>query len=85
MYKPEFDEQWKGHFERLAPAVKERVVRKIKQVLEGLPGRHLRHGPDFFVEEVGQFRICYTSDEKRKVRRFFFVGDHKEYEKWLGF
>jgi hypothetical protein len=34
------------------------------------------------VEEVGQYRICYKSFEDRKVRRFYFVGDHKEYERW---
>jgi hypothetical protein len=34
------------------------------------------------VEEVGQYRICYKSFEARKVRRFYFVGDHKEYERW---
>ncbi len=84
MYSPVFDENWNRQFNRLAPPVKERVVKKIKKILEGLPGRHLRLGSNFFVEEVGQYRICYTSDEKRKVRVFYFVGDHKEYENWLG-
>lgn len=84
MYKPEFDVQWKGQFECLAPAIKERVAKKLKQILNGLPGRHLKHGSNFFVEEIGQYRICYISDEKKKIRCFCFVGDHKEYEKWVG-
>jgi len=39
------------------------------------------HGVDYFVEKVGQYRICHKSFENRKVRRFYFVGDHKQYEK----
>jgi hypothetical protein len=84
MYSSEFDEDWPKYFEPLAPVIKERIARKMRQVLAGLPGRHLRHGTDFFVEEIGQYRICYKSDEKRKTGKFCFVGDHKAYEKWLG-
>lgn len=84
MYASDFDARWKTYFERLSPAIKERVAKKIKRILEGLPGRHLKHDADFFVEELGQYRICYSSDEKNKVRCFYFVGDHKQYEKWLG-
>ena len=43
----------------------------------------LRFGVDFFVEEVGQYRICYKSFEDKILRRCYFVGDHKEYEKWV--
>jgi mRNA-degrading endonuclease RelE of RelBE toxin-antitoxin system len=84
MYKPEFDEGWKVHFHELPEDIKERVAKKIKKILEGLPGRHLRHGIDFFVQEVGQYRICYKSDEQKKLRVFYFVGNHKDYEKWIG-
>jgi len=83
MYSPEFDPAWKGRFERLPEDLKARVVKKLKQILDGLPGRHLKHGLDYFVEEVGQYRICYKTFKERKVRRFYFVGDHKEYKKWL--
>ena len=83
MYSSEFDPKWKERFARLPEDLKGRVVKKMKQILGGLPGRHLRFGVDFFVEEVGQYRICYKSYEDRKVRRFYFVGDHKEYEKWV--
>ncbi len=83
MYSSDFDPKWKDRFARLPEDIKERVVKKMKQILNGLPGRHLRFGLDFFVEEVGQYRICYKSFEDRKIRRFYFVGDHKEYEKWV--
>ena len=84
MYSAEFDEKWVGHFEAISPAIKERIAKKLRQILDGLLGRHLGRGSPFFVEEIGQYGICYASDEKRKARRFYFVGDHKEYERWLG-
>lgn len=84
MYSSEFDPIWKDRFASLSEDMKERVVKKIRPILNGLPGRHLHFGVDFFVEEVGQYRICYRSFEDRKIRRFYFVGDHKEYEKWIG-
>jgi hypothetical protein len=36
----------------------------------------------FFVIEVGQYRIAYYCDEKKKEKVIHFVGDHKEYRKW---
>ncbi len=84
MYMPEFDENWNDHFQKLPEEMQVRVAKKVKRILEGLPGRHLRFGVDFFVEELGQYRICYRSFEARKARKFYFVGTHKEYEKWVG-
>jgi len=84
MYREEFDPQWDIHFEKLLKDIQIRVWKKIKQILSGLPARHLQHGVNFFVEEVGQYRICYKSFEDRKIRRFYFVGKHKDYEKWIG-
>jgi mRNA-degrading endonuclease RelE of RelBE toxin-antitoxin system len=84
MYQAEFDLDWKDFFKELPEDMKTRVVKKIKRILEGLPGRHLGHGLDYFVEEIGQYRICYQSFEDKKVRRFYFVGKHKQYEKWYG-
>jgi len=84
MYSAEFEDKWDKYFESLAPDIQKKVWKKINQIKEGLPGRHLKRGLDYFVEEVGQYRICYKSFEERRVRRFYFVGDHKEYKKWLG-
>jgi hypothetical protein len=83
-YVPEYHADWKGYFDNLPNDIKERAVKKIRQILGGLPGRHLKHGLDFFVEEMGQYRICYKSLENSRTRCFYFVGTHKEYEKWLG-
>ena len=82
MYSIEYDDKWNGYFNRLNRDMRKRVWKKILQIRNGLPGRHLRFGADYFVEEVGQYRICYKSFEDRKVRRFYFVGDHKEYGHW---
>lgn len=83
MYSPEFDEGWKRRFDSLDKSVKDRIVKKIRQILDELPGRHLGHGVPYFVEEVGQYRICYKSFDDLKVRRFYFVGKHKEYDRWI--
>ena len=84
MYRIELDKEWDRYFGHIPKDIQARVWKKIKQIKTGLPGRHLRFGADFFVEEVGQYRICYKSFEEKKIRRFYFVGDHKEYERWLG-
>ncbi|PIU21543.1 MAG: hypothetical protein COT15_01700 [Candidatus Diapherotrites archaeon CG08_land_8_20_14_0_20_34_12] len=82
MYSPEFDEGWKKYFNKLPEEIKPMIAKKIKRILEGLLSRHLMYGLDYFVEEVGQHRICYKSFEDKKIRRFYFVGVHKEYDKW---
>ena len=84
MYQITFAKEWDKYFEKLAPDTHKRIWKKIKQIKEGLPGRHLKFGLDLFVEEVGQYRICYKSNEKDKIRTLFFVGTHKQYEKWIG-
>ncbi|MFA6489589.1 MAG: hypothetical protein WCT52_02805 [Candidatus Micrarchaeia archaeon] len=84
MYSKDFHPGWKKYFDRLDNSVKVRIVNKMKKILEGLPGRHLERGLPYFVEEVDQHRICYKSDDVAMTRRFYFVGDHKEYLKWIG-
>lgn len=83
-YEILFDPKWDGWFSRLDTSMKKRVMKKILQLQGENPSRHLKSGLDFFVSEVGQYRIAYKVDEKRKVKTVHFVGDHKEYEKWLG-
>jgi mRNA-degrading endonuclease RelE of RelBE toxin-antitoxin system len=82
-YQIRFHEDWRPWWEKLDNSVQIRVSKKIKQIAEGLPGRHLELGADYFVEEVGQYRIAYTSNEAEGVRSVYFVGTHKEYVKWL--
>jgi mRNA-degrading endonuclease RelE of RelBE toxin-antitoxin system len=83
MYYVELTEECKALFEKLDNDIQIRISKKIAQIEEGLPGRHLKHGLGFFVEDVGQYRICYASLENTKVRRIHFIGNHKEYGKWI--
>jgi len=82
MYKAEFDEDWTAHFQRLDNEMKERTARKIGKILAHPQKRHLKKGADFFVSEIGQYRIVYRIFEADNRVRFYFVGTHKEYEKW---
>jgi mRNA-degrading endonuclease RelE of RelBE toxin-antitoxin system len=83
MYEIEVTDECKALLGKLDGDVRRKISKKILQISNGLPGRHLQHGLDFFVEEVGQYRICYVSLENIKVRRIHFIGNHKEYERWI--
>ncbi|MDO8340312.1 MAG: hypothetical protein Q7T16_06675 [Candidatus Burarchaeum sp.] len=64
----------------LDASVRERIIKRIARMREEPSGRHLQHGVDFFVEEVGQYRIVYRCRENRKL--IYFIGKHKDYESW---
>ena len=82
MYSPEFDEKWPHYFDELENETKTRTAKKIKKVLEQPKKRHMKTGAAFFVAETGQHRIVYRVFEQEGKVRFYFVGDHKQYEKW---
>ncbi len=84
MFTIQYHEDWDRYFHKLHPEIQKRIWKKIKQIKDGLPGRHLEHGVPFFTEEVGQNRICYYEDKSIKVRVICFAGDHKDYDKWRG-
>jgi mRNA-degrading endonuclease RelE of RelBE toxin-antitoxin system len=83
-YSLEFARGWEENFKKMDKSIRERVWKKIQQLKTLTNSRHLKKGFDFFVSEIGQYRIAYKTDEKRKTKTIYFVGDHKEYEKWLG-
>lgn len=80
-YTAEFDQDWPSYLQKLDGSIKERVDKKISKILEYPNKRHLMR-IDFFVDELGQYRITYRVFEETKAVRFYFVGTHKEYEKW---
>lgn len=47
---------------------------------EGANFRHLKFGLDYFVAEIGQYRIIFK--EQENSRDIYFVGNHKQYEEW---
>ncbi len=63
-------------------SIKEQAAKKISKILEFPEKRHLKKGAKFFVDEIGQHRILYRVFEENDEVRFYFVGKHKEYEKW---
>lgn len=40
------------------------------------------HKSKFYIEEVGQHRIVFTENENNLEKQIFFIGDHKQYERW---
>ncbi|QQR92233.1 MAG: type II toxin-antitoxin system RelE/ParE family toxin [Candidatus Iainarchaeum archaeon] len=81
MYIAEFDESWEEHFNQLDDVMKERVTKKIGKILEFPEKRHLRK-LDYFVDEVGPYRIIYRIFKSKNIVYFYLVLDHKAYEKW---
>ena len=81
-YRAAFDEDWPKYFSSLDHSTKERVAKKIQKILEFPQKRHLKKGAQFFVDEAGSDRITYRVFEQNKEVRFYFVGNHKDYEKW---
>ena len=82
MYKATFHKDWPEYFDRLEHTIKGRVAKKIQKILECPQKRHLSGEAKYFVDETGQHRILYMVFEEKQEVRFFFVGDHKDYEKW---
>ena len=62
-------------------SIRERLMKRIERMEHEPPGRHLMYGLGFFVVEVGQYRVVYKVEETTKT--IFFVGTHKDYEKWF--
>ncbi|MFH1588448.1 MAG: type II toxin-antitoxin system RelE/ParE family toxin [Candidatus Diapherotrites archaeon] len=83
IYKSFYDEDWPKYFSKLDNTLKERVVKKISKIIEFPKKRHLGKKAKFFVDEIGQHRIIYRVFDETNEIRFYFVGSHKEYEKWF--
>ncbi|MFA4907688.1 MAG: hypothetical protein WC602_05450 [archaeon] len=81
-YFPAFEDKWREYFEKLDDETMERVTKKIKKILEFPRKRHMKMGEKFFVDRASQNRIVYDVFEEMNEVKFYFVGNHKEYEKW---
>ncbi|VVB65711.1 Uncharacterised protein [Candidatus Gugararchaeum adminiculabundum] len=77
-----FRENWDRYFSKMDRMTQERIWKKIMQLKNEGSYRGLRYGVNLCVVEVGQHRICFSVDEKQKTKKIYFIGDHKEYEKW---
>lgn len=86
MYALEYDQDWSIYFENVPPDIQQRFLKR-REKYSNFPSfafRHEQHGVEYFVDEIGQYRVLFTSDESTKTRRFYFIGKHKEYDKFLG-
>jgi len=81
-YRILFDESVNKQLNKIDKSAKLEIFKKTKKLEDGVSSRHLKQGLPFFVEEVGQYRICFELQEKEKIKRIFFIGNHKQYEKW---
>jgi hypothetical protein len=83
VFSIEFHSYWEKYFAVLSEELKIRVIKKIHFLSEYPKSqRHLKFGIPFYVSELGQYRITYKIFESEHKIMFYFVGDHKEYEKW---
>lgn len=85
MYLLEYDSHWDRCFQRIPPSVQRRFEKHIEKY-QSFPSQDFRHEhhAGFFVDEIGQYRVCFTCDETLKIRKFCFIGKHKNYERFLG-
>ena len=83
MFQLEFHPDWDKYFHDFAPDIQTRIWKKIDQIEKGLKCRHLGHGIPFFVAEIGQNRVVFSEYKQNNVRKIFFAGKHKDYERWL--
>ncbi len=81
MFRLEYHPDWGIYYSKLDKSGKEKIWKKIQQLKSReKKGRHLKHGTPYFVEEMGQYRVCY--EEEGDLRTIMFAGNHKQYEKW---
>ncbi|MDP2666492.1 MAG: hypothetical protein Q8P05_03260 [Candidatus Diapherotrites archaeon] len=73
---------WDKYFDKMDRQVQERIWKKIQQQKEETSLRHLNHGIEFSVLEIGQYRVALKIVEKTKEKEIRFSGNHKQYEKW---
>ena len=87
MYTLKYDyPDWVEYFQDVPDEIKKRFLKR-REKFKSFPTTGFRHsekGLPYFVDEMGQYRVCFKSDENVKVRTFYFIGDHKKYEKFLG-
>ena len=80
----DFHPGWDKYYSKLDKTMQLRVWKKIQQLKHLTGSRHLKQGFPYFVSDIGQYRLCYKINEAKKLKTIYFVGDHKQYEKWLG-
>ena len=74
---------WDVHFAKFDNSIKIRILKALDRLKLKQTTKHLEHGLPFFVEEIGQYRIAFKHSEGSNLKEVYFVGDHKQYDKWV--
>ena len=82
MYDLIFKPGWDVYFSKMDKSAREIIWKKILKQKEETKTRHLRFGVEFYVVETGQYRVALKIDEEEKTKTVWFVGNHKQYERW---
>ena len=72
---------WDEYFKKFDAQTQKRIMKKIDQMEKPLAARGLRSSR-YQVEEAGQYRIAFIQYEETGIKKIYFVGNHKQYEKW---
>jgi len=83
-YKIVFDPIFEEYYLKLDNSVRKRLVKRLVILKKENTFRKLKFGLPHYVLELGQYRVIFTEKLKEKIRILIFVGNHKDYEKWLG-
>ena len=81
-WKIELRKDWDKYFKKFDKNTQNKILKKLEHMAQPLKPRRL-HISNFFVEEVGQYRIVYTYNNKTNIKSIYFIGNHKQYEKWF--
>lgn len=76
-----FIENWDNNFKNFDKIIRNYILKKIDQMENDLKPRRL-HNSRYCIEEIGQYRIAYIIDEINKTKTIYFIGNHKQYERW---
>lgn len=82
MYALQYEPGWDRYYAKMDSSIRIMIFKKIEQQMNETKTRHLHHGSVFYVVEVGQYRIGLTINEREHIKTIYFVGNHKQYEKW---
>ena len=82
MYKLDFKPGWDIYFSGMDKGTQRQIWKKIQKQKEETKTRHMRFGLEFYVLEIGQYRLALKINEEKKLKTVWFAGNHKQYERW---
>jgi len=76
-----YEINWDIYFNGLDQTIQSHIFKKINRLQFEIHARHF-HKLNFFILEVGQYRIAFFENKSTRTRIVVFVGNHTQYEKW---